>query len=282
VTGAVVRAATLALVVTACSHDKPAQPTTATRVVSLGPATTEALFAIGAGGAVVARSRFCDWPPEATRLPAVGGIEPDVEAILQLQPELVVGPSGAWSGRVAQTMAAHGVATWFPPEIQSLEGIDALLLALGHKTGHADEARRVVMTLDQQERAVEAAVAKEPKPRVLFVVGTSPVVVAGPGTFANELLVDAGATNAVTDGGAWPKLGFERVVELDPDVVVDASGSESDGAHITRDTPGWSGVRAVREGHVIPMSDERVLRPGPRIGEGLGVLAHALHPGVVP
>jgi iron complex transport system substrate-binding protein len=74
-------------------------------------------------------------------------------------------------------------------------------------------------------------------------------------------------------------LGFERAVELDPDVIVDASGAETGGgAHITSATPGWSGVRAVREGRVVPLHDERILRPGPRIAEGLAVLAHALHP----
>jgi iron complex transport system substrate-binding protein len=280
------RAALAAIVVTAvalgCSHDKPVPPVVAKRVVSLGPAMTESLFAVGAGAQVVARSRFCDFPPEALRLPAVGGIDVDVESILELKPDLVVGPPGAWSTRITETMAAHHVATLFPDEIHDLDGVDAMILTLGHRTGHADEARRVVIALDTQERAIEKAVEPLPKPRVLFLVGVSPVVAAGPGSFANELLADAGGANVVLDGGAWPKLGFERVVELDPDVVVDASGTDSGGPHVTADAPGWSGLRAVREGHVVPMTDERVLRSGPRIGEGLAVLARALHPGAVP
>ena len=103
------RAAALVVVViglaVACSRGTSGATTVASRVLSLGPATTEALFAIGAGSRTVGRSRYCDYPPEATKLPAVGGIEPDLEAILQLHPDLVVGPSGVWSTRFAKTLA---------------------------------------------------------------------------------------------------------------------------------------------------------------------------------
>ena len=270
--------AAVALGACARSHAAPVEGD-ARRIVSLGPATTEALFAIGAGDRLVGRSRYCDWPPEATRLPAVGGIEPDVEAILQLGPDLVVGPSGQWSGRLGETMHAHGIATWFPDEIQSLAGVDAFILGLGVRTGHAAQARAVDETLDAREAAVERAAANASRPRVLLVAGLGPVVVAGPRSFADDLVRHAGATNVVTEGGAWPALGFERVVELDPDVILDASVAETGGAtRITRDAQGWSGVRAVREGRVVPLADPRVLRPGPRIAEGLAVLARALHP----
>jgi iron complex transport system substrate-binding protein len=254
----------------------------ARRIVSLGPATTEGLFAIGAGDRVIARSRYCDWPPEATGLPAVGGIEPDVEAILELHPDLVVGPSGQWSARLSETLRSHGIATWFPDEIQTLADVDALLSGLGARTGHAADARRVVAEIAAKEAAVERAVAREPRPRVLFVVGVAPVFVAGPKTFADELLHRAGAMNAVTDGAGWRALGFERVAEIDPDVIVDGSLGDTGGgpSRSTTQAPGWSGLRAVREGRVVPLTDERALRPGPRIAEGLAVLARALHPSV--
>jgi iron complex transport system substrate-binding protein len=263
-----------------CSKGHEAVPVgEAHRIVSLGPSTTEALFAIGAGDRLVARSRYCDWPPEATKLPAVGGLQPDIEAILQLGPDLVVGPSGQWSGRLSETMHAHGIATWFPDEIQSLGAVDALILGLGERTGHAKEAREVTGRLDAREAAIEKATASAPRPRVLLVAGLGPVVVAGPHNFADDMLRHAGAANVVTDGTSWPVLGFERIVELDPDVILDATVAETGGpTHITSEAQGWSGVRAVREGHVVPLHDERVLRPGPRIAEGLAVLAHALHP----
>jgi iron complex transport system substrate-binding protein len=262
-----------------CSRNQVAVPGEAHRVVSLGPATTEALYAIGAGDRLVARSQYCDWPPEATKLPAVGGIEPDIEAILQLAPDLVVGPSGQWSARLSETMKAHGIATWFPEEIQSLAGVDALILGLGERTGHAAPARVVADALDARERVIETAAGGGPRPRVLLVAGLAPIVVAGPRTFASDLVTHAGAVNVVAEGRAWPTLDFEQVIELDPDVILDVSVAESGSVtHITPEASGWDGVRAVRQGHVVPIGDERVLRPGPRIAEGLAVLAHALHP----
>jgi iron complex transport system substrate-binding protein len=273
-------AGVLLLALAGCTRGHAPAAAEAHRVVSLGPATTEALFAVGAGDRVVARSRYCDWPPEATKLPAVGGVEPDVEAILQLSPDLVVGPSGQWSTPLTETMHAHGIATWFPAEIQTLEGVDALLVGIGEHTGHAADARRITAAIDAREAAIAAALANGPKPRVLFVVQLTPVVAAGPASFADAMLRRGAAQNAVTDGGAWPVIGYERIVELDPDVVVDATLVESGGeTHITAKASGWSAVRAVRQGHVVPLADERVLRPGPRIAEGLAVLARALHPG---
>jgi len=267
--------------VAACSRTRTSAPDAGapTRIVSLAPSTTEALFAVGAGALVVGRSTYGDWPPEARRLPAVGGVAPDLEAILELRPDLVVGLSGVASQHLADKLAARGIASWFP-RTESLAQIDALLVGLGARTGHAEQARRVVTDLDAREQAITAATAAERRPRVLMVVGLGPVVAAGPASFADEMIRRAGAENVLVDAAAWPVLGFERIVELDPDVVIDASAVETGGVtRITPDAPGWSGLRAVREGHVIALADQRVLRPGPRIAEGLAVLASALHPG---
>jgi iron complex transport system substrate-binding protein len=270
------------LLVVACSRGSTRAPDVASRVVSLGPSTTEALFAIGAGAKVVGRSRYDEFPPEVTKLPSVGGIEPDLEAILELHPDLVVGPSGVWSNRFAQTLGDRGISTWFPAEIKTLADIDALLLTLGDRTGMRTGAERAVTSIRAREQAVDRAVAGLPTQRVLLVVGTSPVVVAGPASFADELLRRAGAVNAVAGGAPWPVVSFERLVEIDPDVVLDATGSDPGSPQITAQAAGWSGVRAVRQGHVIALTDKRVLLPGPRVGEGLAVLAHTLHPDAVP
>jgi iron complex transport system substrate-binding protein len=237
---------------------------------------------VGAGDRVVGRSRYCDWPPEAARLPVVGGFaDVDYEAVLELAPDLVVGAPGPAADRLAGQLAPRGVATWFPPN-DSLAAIDAMLLGMGERTGHAADASRVVDELHGREREVERAVAAEPSPRVLFLVAVAPVpVAAGSGSFADELLARARAVNAVAGGRAWQKMELERIVELDPDVVVDASVGAGDAAvsSVTPQSGGWRDVRAVREGRVVPLGDSRVLRPGPRVAEGLAVLARALHPG---
>jgi iron complex transport system substrate-binding protein len=269
------------LAIAACSRSHAAAAaSTARRIVSLAPSTTEALFAIGAGDRVVGRSRFCDFPPAATALPSVGGLEPELEAILDLHPDLVVGISGLSSARLVDKLRARGISTLIA-ETESLAAVEDLLTALGRRTGHENEAVRLASAIDTRAHAIERAVDAEARPRVLMVVSLAPVVAAGPKSFADELIRRSGGQNVLLDGGAWPRVGLERVVELDPDVVLDATiaGSE-DVRGIAPNTPGWSSVRAVRQGHVLPVRDERVLRPGPRVVDGLALLARALHPSV--
>jgi iron complex transport system substrate-binding protein len=272
------------VVATGCSKARPsvrADAGAATRVVSLSPSTTETLFVIGAGDKVVGRSRYCDWPPEVTKLPQIGGyVDPSFEAILALRPDLVTGARGPAGAAMSERLEARGIAT-FLPKTESFAEIDAMILGVGERTGKATEARAKVDALHARVSAIESAVAQRPRVRVLLVFGLEPLSVAGPSSFADEMIRRAGGTNAVTEGGGYPTLGIERVMTLDPDVIVNAAIAEAHGKErLGSETPGWSRVRAVREGRVVPVSDESVLRPGPRIDDGLASLARALHPDV--
>ena len=261
----------------ACTRDKPPPSAIAARVVSLSPSTTEAMFAIGAGKELVGRSRYCDYPPEALALPQVGGyVDPNLEAILALRPDLVVGARGPAGPKLADKVGSQGASTFFPPT-ESLAQIDDMLLGLGTRTGHKGDAERVVGALDAREAAVTRAVAALPKVRTLLVFDVSPIVAAGPGGFPDELVARAGGSNVVTQGGAYPSLGVEQVMALDPDVILDAASGHG-GERITLDSPGWREVGAVKRGRVVSLNDEAVLRPGPRIADGLVTIARALHP----
>jgi iron complex transport system substrate-binding protein len=277
---AVVRLAALALAACSRGHAPAAGAREAHRVVSVSPAITEALFAVGAGARVVGRSRFCDWPPEATKLPSVGGvIDADFEAIVQLAPDLVIGSPGPASSRLAEKLTPFGIPTWFP-DIDSLASIDAMIDGVGGRTGHPGEAQQVVATLDAHTAAVERSVASEATPRVLMVLDVDPVVATGPKDFLDDLLRRAGGVNVLAVGASWQTLDFEQISAMDPDLILDASTLAGGGgaSRIHGDSPGWAHVRAAREGHVVTVDDPRVLRPGPRVAEGLASLARALHP----
>ena len=273
----------LGLVSLGCRKPPPghADGGTPTRVVSISPSTTETLFVIGAGPLVVGRSRYCDWPPEVASLPQVGGyVDPSYEAILALRPELVTGARGPAGAALSERLDARGITTFFP-QTESFAQIDAMILGLGERTGRASQSKDIVAALDARVAAIEKAVAARPRVRVLLVFGLQPLSVAGPSGFADEMIRRAGGTNAVTEGGGYPTIGVEHVMTLDPDVVVNAAIAEAHGKErINKDTPGWARVRAVTEGRVVAITEESVLRPGPRIGEGLAVLARALHPEV--
>lgn len=254
----------------------------ATRIVSISPSTTEALFVIGAGPSVVGRSRYCDWPAQVKELPQIGGyVDPSYEAILALRPELVTGARGPAGTSLTERLEARGIVTFFP-QTESFAQIDTMILGLGERTGHAAEAKVAVEKLDAHVAAIEKAVSAKPRVRVLLVFGLAPLSVAGPSGFADEMIKKAGGTNAVTEGGGYPTIGVERVMTIDPDVVINAAIAEAHGLErINKDTPGWGRVRAVTEGRVVDIADEALLRPGPRIGDGLAALARAIHPDVV-
>jgi len=283
------RAALFALVLTAsmCSLagcDRRAErshPGTPKRIVSLSPSTTEALFALGAGQRLVGRSRFDDYPPAAKKVPSVGGfIDPSYEAILGLAPDLVMGAQGPGGHEVVDRLKKRGIATYFPPT-GSMPEIDAMLLGLAQRLGDPAKGQRLVARIRARRKQVVDAIKGQARPKTLFVFGVRPIVVAGPGGFPAEILRLAGARNVVTKGTRYPTLGVERVLALDPDVVVDATradGAEAAGGGVSADAPGWKDLRALKQGHLIRITDDRVLRPGPRIAEGLAVLARALHP----
>jgi iron complex transport system substrate-binding protein len=181
---------------------------------------------------------------------------------------------------MSERLEARGIATYLP-QTESFAQIDAMILGLGGRTGRAKEAKATVDALDGRIAAIEKAVASKPRVRVLLVFGLEPISVAGPNGFADEMIRRAGGDNVVTEGGGYPTIGVERVMTLDPDVVVNAAIAEAHGKErISNDTPGWGKVRAVTTGRVVPVTDESVLRPGPRVGDGLAALARALHPDV--
>ncbi len=279
------RAFLAALALAACRKTPVARKDgPASRIVSLSPSTTEAVFAIGAGASLVGRSRYCDYPPEVVKLPQVGGyVDPSFEAILALSPDLVTGARGPAGDTLTKRLEVRGIATYFPAT-ESFDAIVEMITGLGERTAHADGAKRVALRIRTTADEVAARWATTaPKPRVLLVFGLEPLSVAGPGSFPDEMIRRAGGVNVVDRGGAYPTIGIEHVLALDPDVVVNAAIAEAHGGErINASSPGWSKVPAVAQGRVRALEDESVLRPGPRIGEGLVVLEHAIHEGVPP
>lgn len=252
---------------------------TAARIVSLSPSTTEAAFAVGAGSKLVGRSRYCDFPAEVSKVPQVGGyVDPSFEAILALQPDLVIGARGPAGSAIAEKLEARGIEAYFPPT-ESFAAIEEMILGVGERTGRAAEARAEVHALQARIAAVEGAVAPLPRPRVLLVFGLAPLSVAGPSSFADEMIRRAGGDNVITLGGSYPTIGAEQVLALDPDVIVNAAMMEEGASvRLRKDAPQWARVRAVQSDRVMTITSEAALRPGPRVAEGLALLARALHP----
>ena len=269
----------LSLGMAACrSSDKTDTRPSDPRVVSMTPNTTETVFALGMGKRLVGRSRYCDYPLEVEALPSVGGyVDPSLEAILALRPTLVTGARGPMGRSLFDKLEERGIACYFPPT-ESVEQIAQMILGLAQRLSAENAGSKVVSGIRSHLRTIEKSVADRPHPKTLLVFGQAPVVVAGPGSFPNEMLSLAGCRNAVTDGTHYPTLGFETILGLDPDLVIDATmaGGRSN-TPINCSSPGWSTLRAVKEDKVKHVDDDRVLRPGPRVAEGVALLARLVH-----
>ena len=238
------------------------------------------MFAIGAGKRLVGRSDHCDYPREAISLPSVGGFaSPNLERVLSLQPTVVIGSQSPVGPGLEEQLRGHGIDTLFPPT-RSVAEIMAMMHLLGARFGMSDGARRAARRTERQLEAVAQWVASRKRPRVVMVFDPQPLFVAGPGSFADELIGRAGGDNVIVEGGQWPTIDEERLLALDPDVIVDASMGSREASQLAA-RPGWSTLRAVKEGHVRALHSDAALRPGPRIGEGVRDLAAAIH-GVTP
>jgi iron complex transport system substrate-binding protein len=277
----------LALSATHCREKAPAYTSSGDggapqRIVSLSPSTTEILFAIGAGDRVVGRTRYCDYPPESKAIPIVGGmVDPNLEKIVRAKADLVVGARGPGGQAIADKLHSLGIASFFP-RADSIADIEAAITDVADRIGQTERALSVVIAMRAKRKAIATAVAGAPRVRTLFVLGLAPIVVAGPGSFPNEMLENAGGENVMKAGGAYPSVNAEILATLDPEVILDGSvaGRDRDASDVDRDAPGWRVLGAVRRGNIVPILDVAVLRPGPRTADGIATLARILHPEV--
>jgi iron complex transport system substrate-binding protein len=262
------------------SNAKPA------RIISLTPSTTEILHGVGAFERVVAVSDYCSYPPEAAKLPRVGGWNnPNMEQIASLRPDLVIF-SDAQEQFVRDKMEAAGIKTLAVPS-QTLEDAYKAIEMVGRATGDGEAAERLLKQTRASVETIRLATERLPKRRVLCVVDRVPgtlrdLYTAGGDSFIAQLIRVAGGepVSPPTREG-WGKMQKEAVVALDPDVVLDLMMHKESGSYgedtlaVWRELPS---LRAVREGRVYPVRDETVLHPSQLVGASARKFAELIHP----
>jgi cobalamin transport system substrate-binding protein len=249
------------------------------RIISLAPNITEILYALGLGDRLVGDTDYCDYPAAAREKPHVGSLlNPSLEKIVALKPDLVLGDKEANRRETADQLAGLGI----PLYGLSAHSVDDTLRSigdLGRVLGCDAKARELVAGIEKRMEAVEREVAQKPRPKVLFVVWYQPLITAGPQTFIADVIRRAGGVS-VSDGlsGEWPRLSLESALERDPDVILfpKTAAFSPDLAEFRR-LPGWKDFRAVREGRMYFISDT-INRPGPRLIDALEEVARILHP----
>ena len=259
-----------------------AQP--ASRIVSLVPAVTEILFAVGAGPQVVAVSSFDKFPPAVEKLTRVGALlNPDTERILSLRPNLVV-VYGSQADLIAQFKQA-GIPSFIYRHGGLSDTLDSIT-AVGAATGHAAGAARVVAGLHARLDTLRRRIAGRPKPRTLLVISREPrtlrgLYASGGIGFLHDLLELAGGSNVFADvreESVQPSQ--ETLLTRRPDIVVELH-PRPEMANAAEARRAWSplaSVPAVRANRVHPLGGAYLVTAGPRLGDAAETIARALHP----
>lgn len=259
----------------------------AQRVVSLTPATTEILFAVGAASQVVGRDMFSDYPEEVKAIADIGGSmgEYNLEAILALQPDLVLA-GGINPPELVASLEELGLTVFFVSNPATLEEMYLTLETVGTLTGHEAEAEALVDSLKGRVAAVDVKIMPlSDKPTVFYELDasadSSKPWTSGPGTFVDLLIDRAGGFNIGGSlSGAWAQISLEELVVLNPDFIILGDSIWGVTPESVAQRPGWEFLTAVQNGKVHPFDDNLVSRPGPRLVDGLESLARLLHPEV--
>jgi len=251
--------------------------TPARRIVSLAPSLTECLYAIGAGDQIAGVTDYCTVPAAARSKPRVGGmVNPSIEAIVNLQPDLVL---VSMEGNLKEDMLRL-TALQIPVFVtnpRTLQGIRSSIAQLGVLTGREATAGTVIRTMQEREDSLRAAVPRGKVP-VLLVISVRPLMVAGGGTYMHELLEAAGGDNLGTRApGTYPTLSRESVLILNPSVIFVLSDAGADSTVFPTMFTEWTRIAAVREHRVYTLDSDLFSRPGPRATECLSLLITLLH-----
>lgn len=254
------------------------------RVVSVVPAVTEMLFAIGAGPQVVGVSSFDHFPVEVEKLPRVGGlIDPDVERILTLAPDLVI-VYGAKSDLAARLSRAK-IAT-FPYESGTLANVTGTIRALGERLGRQAGADAEATRIERGLAAIRARVAGLPRLRTLLIFGRERgslrgVYASGGVGFLHDLLDIAGGDDVFAEVKRENvQVSAEQMLARAPEAIVELHGAMTPQLFAIERSV-WTqlpGLPAVKNHRVYLLADEMLTIPGPRVVEAAKMMADALHP----
>jgi len=238
------------------------------RIVSLAPSVTEILFALEAGDRVVGVTDFCDYPAEVASRSRIGGlINPDLERIISLQPDLVIATTAGNYQDDAERIQRVGIPV-YTISTPTLEAMLDTLGQVGDLVGKPEAARRLAARLRGRIEAVKQAMARQPRARALFVIEPDPLIAPGRDTFIGQALAIAGADLTTTDAASsWTHYDAEQVMGMRPEIIL-TTGANRAWALALPDRPEWAGVPAVRAGRVFVISDA-IQHPGPRLVDGI-------------
>ncbi len=258
-------------------------PSQADRIVSLAPNLTEILFALGLGEKIVAVSNNSDYPAKATNKNKVGTFwQPSTEAIIASKPDLVITLLFEQQRAVADSLNRLGYQV-LTLRIKKIEELMAAIQKIGATTGCTQRADELIKKISNQLNELRSKLGSTNKVKVLWVVQTEPLRVAGRGTFINELIELAGGENAIGPTiQQYPPVGTEEILACGTEAIIQsAMGKSNIAAQQQAAEVFWSryaSLPAVKNNRIYVVEPDTILRLGPRICEGIELIARCLHP----
>ncbi|HYD97162.1 MAG TPA: cobalamin-binding protein [Noviherbaspirillum sp.] len=249
-------------------------PAPARRIVSLAPHATELLFAAGAGSRVVGVAEFSDYPPEAARIPSVGsGVSLDLERILQLKPDLVVGWNNGTAAAQLAKLETLGVPI-YKSEPYDFAAIANSLERLAHLAGTDAHGKAAAASFRSRWKQLQDTYQKRRNITVFYQIWRSPLMTLNGSHLVSAALRLCGGENIFAKlSQLAPTVNEEAVLKADPEVIVASSGEQDDVFAPWRRFPG---MKAVARGNLMTVEGALMNRAGPRILDGTEALCRAL------
>jgi iron complex transport system substrate-binding protein len=255
------------------------------RIISLAPSNTEILFALGLGEKVAGVTDYCNYPDEAKEKPSIGGFSTvNIEAVVALEPDLILATE-RHSKTVIPALENLG-CTVVALSPATLDGVIESIDFVGEITGTQKEASQLTGNLQNRIDTIKRKtknIKQEEKPRVLYLTWHDPLMTAGTGTLADDVITTAGGINIAGDISGDNTISLETVIDRNPQIIVASVGMGSG-----EDLP-WQYVQteerlkisdAVKNEQVYKINGDLIHRAGPRIVDALEIMAQFFHPGL--
>jgi iron complex transport system substrate-binding protein len=244
--------------------------------VTLAPNLTEIVYALGAGDRLLAVSDYSDYPPEARRLPRVGGLDTSAERVASLRPDLVLASRDGNARGTVNSLEAAGV----PVLTVSGESLDSVLAGIrdvAARLGKEREGERLAAGLAEKRAEVRRRFSGASRPGAILLVWPDPPQAAGGGTFLSDVLEEAGARNLVGDRPGWPVLSAEYLATAPIDVLVLPDSAETREVYERARRSGSLSRGNAAKARIVRLPEAALTRPSPRVFDALEDLARALH-----
>ena len=252
------------------------------RIVTLAPSLTEIIYFLGLGDRVVGVTKFSYYPPEAALKPRVGSyINLNVEKIISLAPDLVIGTADGNEPGVVELLEQAGIAVFIVNPRNIRQVIDTVE-NLGRVCGIPEKAANVSVQLSKRVDHIEGKTRSRRKPLVFLQLNLRPIMTVNRNTFLHDLIRSAGGRNMAQDEPInYPRISLEEVIRRRPEVIIISSMERGRRFERARqEWLEWISIPAVKNNRVHLIDSDLIDRPSPRIIEGLEGMARLIHPEV--